>query len=63
MSKKTHWKEFSNNDLSNFYNTDPEKKTAYNKRMFKWGLKLDKMPINKPKIKKVKKLPTENEEE
>ena len=62
MSKKTHWTEFATLKLGDFY--DPvkdcsytptkEQYKAYRKRMFKWGVKVSKMPIEKVSFNKKK---------
>ena len=68
MSKKTHWTEFATLKLGDFY--DPvkncsytptkEQYTAYRKRMFKWGVKVAKMPIEKVSFNKKKEAKEEN---
>ncbi len=57
MSKKTKWKVVSSTDP--YVLLSPEEKDDYNRkkkarerRMFKAGLKIDKMPVHKPKMNK-----------
>lgn len=60
LSKKTHWKSIADNDLASF--EDPSVSESRKKRMFKWGLAIDRMPYNKPKFNKVKKLDVPEED-
>ena len=56
MSKKTHWTHVADNAL--FTVETPERK----RKLFKWGLAIDRMPLNKPKFNKTKKLEVSEEE-
>ena len=68
LSKKTHWTEFATLKLGDFhdpvkncsYAPTKEQYAAYRRRMFKWGVKVAKMPIEKVSFNKKKK--TEEEE-
>ena len=56
MSKKTHWTHVADNAL--FTIETPERK----RKLFKWGLAIDRIPLNKPKLNKTKKLEVSEEE-
>ena len=61
MSKKTHWKHVADNSLHSF--EDPAISEARKKKMFKWGLLIDRMPYNKPRLNHfLKKLDISDEE-
>lgn len=66
MSKKSKWKVVFSTDP--YILLSPEERIDYNRKkkarerkMFKTGLKIDKMPINKLKINKKYKKETEEE--
>ncbi len=57
MGKTTGWRKIADNEIGAIMTK--EEKDKYRKKLFKWGLALQKMPTNKPKFNKTKKIDTE----
>ncbi len=70
MSKKTHWTNFATFELGDFHDSETdntytptkEQYKNYRKKMFKWGMKVDKMSPEKISFNKKKKDSKETEE-